>query len=376
MNKIILFFLVGFSFIISLQAQISPVLPTNYGITGVRQSDADGSMILTGGTGAASLDTPSPAFLYSGFLPSSVSTTGTYTNNLTPIINGTPVTGGVQFYGPNTPYYDPWIGTGNILAVGAYKATTNSLYQSGVMYHGPLTGSVNSSNWTSITVPDSLASGTNQVGDTIPHSTMGSLVVGNFDTQGSNVTSDFGTGFIYNITNRSYSLIDFGTLATTAYGIWHNGGVNNNHYTIVGGYSTNQNGYIVNYNIDSGQFSDFTKLSFNNDSTLITHIEGINAYSNGFSLAANTAQGAAYCFIPTNNDGSFGIPSWVQITNSINSSITTGDTVISNTVMGIYPTTSPNISSYVYTVPEPSTYALFGIGAIGLLMTLRRKKTA
>jgi len=28
------------------------------------------------------------------------------------------------------------------------------------------------------------------------------------------------------------------------------------------------------------------------------------------------------------------------------------------------------------TVPEPSTYALFGIGAIGMLMVLRRKKTA
>ncbi|MEI7463490.1 MAG: PEP-CTERM sorting domain-containing protein [Candidatus Taylorbacteria bacterium] len=25
-------------------------------------------------------------------------------------------------------------------------------------------------------------------------------------------------------------------------------------------------------------------------------------------------------------------------------------------------------------VPEPSTYALFGIGAIGLLMVMRRKK--
>ena len=30
----------------------------------------------------------------------------------------------------------------------------------------------------------------------------------------------------------------------------------------------------------------------------------------------------------------------------------------------------------VQAVPEPSTYALFGIGAIGLLMVLRRKKTA
>ena len=27
-------------------------------------------------------------------------------------------------------------------------------------------------------------------------------------------------------------------------------------------------------------------------------------------------------------------------------------------------------------VPEPSTYALFGLGAIGLLMVMRRKKTA
>jgi len=27
-------------------------------------------------------------------------------------------------------------------------------------------------------------------------------------------------------------------------------------------------------------------------------------------------------------------------------------------------------------VPEPSTYALFGIGAIGLLMVMRRKKAA
>jgi hypothetical protein len=33
--------------------------------------------------------------------------------------------------------------------------------------------------------------------------------------------------------------------------------------------------------------------------------------------------------------------------------------------------------TYTYTaVPEPSTYALFGLGAIGMLMVMRRKKTA
>jgi hypothetical protein len=30
----------------------------------------------------------------------------------------------------------------------------------------------------------------------------------------------------------------------------------------------------------------------------------------------------------------------------------------------------------VGSVPEPSTYALFGLGAIGMLMVLRRKKSA
>jgi hypothetical protein len=30
----------------------------------------------------------------------------------------------------------------------------------------------------------------------------------------------------------------------------------------------------------------------------------------------------------------------------------------------------------ISSVPEPSTYALFGIGAIGMLMVMRRKKTA
>jgi hypothetical protein len=40
---------------------------------------------------------------------------------------------------------------------------------------------------------------------------------------------------------------------------------------------------------------------------------------------------------------------------------------------------SPSEVSSLYTLqsaPEPSTYALFGIGAIGLLMVMRRKKTA
>jgi hypothetical protein len=38
--------------------------------------------------------------------------------------------------------------------------------------------------------------------------------------------------------------------------------------------------------------------------------------------------------------------------------------------------TTPNLAIRAGAVPEPSTYALLGIGAMGLLMVLRRKKTA
>jgi hypothetical protein len=38
------------------QAQITLILPADYGVTGVRQSDANGDLVITGRTGPASLD--------------------------------------------------------------------------------------------------------------------------------------------------------------------------------------------------------------------------------------------------------------------------------------------------------------------------------
>ena len=122
-------------------AQVSQIFPDGYSVTGVRGTDASGNMVITGGTGTS-------PFLYSGPLPSSANPGNTYINNLVPIINGSAVTGTSTFYGPNTPYYNSWIGEGNVLAVGTYKETTSSTYQDGVMYHGPLTGSTSPSNWT------------------------------------------------------------------------------------------------------------------------------------------------------------------------------------------------------------------------------------
>lgn len=363
---------------ISGSAQVTQIFPDGYSVTGVRASDASGNMIITGGTGTS-------PFFYSGPLPSSTNPGNTYTSNLVPIINGSAVTGGSTFYGPNTPYYNSWIGAGNVLAVGTYKETSSSTYQNGVMYLGLITGSTNSSNWTPIKVTESVAG--QAVGDTIPHSTMGNLVVGNYNT----AVPSSGQGFIYNISEQTYKKLSFGDV-TSAFGIWQNGGSNSSLYTIVGGYtllggdtqigSKGQVGFIVNYDASTDMFSSFTELSFNNDRSLFTHIEGIDSYQDGFSLAAMSVQGglleAAYCFVPVTASG-FGTATW-QAINTTNSPFATGDTVIDSSVMGLYQNSTGASASFLYTasntpasVPEPSAQLLLAVGLGGLVLVRRRR---
>ena len=353
-------------------AQISQIFPDGYSVTGVRASDASGNMIIAGGTGTS-------PFFYSGPLPSSTNPGNTYTSNLVPIINGNAITGTSTFYGPNTPYYDSSIGAGNVLAVGSYKETLSSTYQNGMMYLGPITGSTSSSNWTSIKVTESVAG--QAVGDTIPHSTMGNLVVGNYNT----AVPSSGQGFIYNISAQSYKKLSFGDV-TSAFGIWQNGGSTSSLYTIVGGYtllggdsqigSKGQLGYIVNYNASTDAFSNFTELSLNNDRSIFTHVEGIAAYQDGFSLATMSVKdgllSAAYAFVPLTSGG-FGAASWDVINNNLSGTSTTGDTVIDRSVMGLYTTTGGASASFVYSVPEPSALSLLAVGSGGLVMMRRRR---
>lgn len=218
-----------------LNAQIEQILPADYGVTGIRQ-DSGGNVLLSGGTGSPSLNALTPAFLYYGALnsasiPSTVCGPGLHT--YTPDFGGGPITGGAQFYGPNTSYYNPAIGAGNVSVVGAYKLTANATYQQGMIYHGPLSGI--GGTWTSIVAP---GVGNGTVGDTIPRSTMGDLIVGNFDYVGSEAR---GHAFIYNTANGTFNYLPNNDYSNTAYGIWQNGGGNSTHYTIVGGFSDGVN---------------------------------------------------------------------------------------------------------------------------------------
>ncbi len=334
---------------IAKTAGIQAILPVNYGVTGVRQ-DVGGNVVITGGTGPPSLNDGTPAFIYDGPLNQIPSSTSASSLHLFyPTFAGETVTSS-QFYGPNTSLFDPSIGAGNITAVGAYRYS-GSNYQNGMIYTGPLDGS---GTYTKLVAP---GNGTDAVGDTIPHSTMGNLVVGNFDYQSDQTR---GHGFIYDTSSHTYTTVDIGKFSTTIYGVWQNGGPSGTRYTIVGGYSENVHGaraFIEDYNATTHQFSNCKSLSFQNRPSIVTHFEGISAVSGGFSIAATEVgprgNGASYAFIPVTKKGAFGTARWVAMVNNVNHTITTGDTVIDQSVLGIYPIAGGNASSYIATVEMP-----------------------
>jgi uncharacterized protein with beta-barrel porin domain len=212
--------------------------------TGIRDNTVTGTYVLPGGVTA-------------GLLYSTATQTGTPFPVNAPSNANFPVPGTLA----NTPYGPSFGSYGGILrAVGSYQTTASSPYDIGYLYDGAALGG---NNVITLQYPGSPFVSTLF---TIPHSTFGNQVVGNYDTSlpGGLLV---GNAFIYNIPTATYTQNNYpGAVSTTAYGIWGN--------LISGGYAGPldgtgiTHGYI--YNETTGVWT-----TYNYPGASSTHFEGI-----------------------------------------------------------------------------------------------------
>jgi hypothetical protein len=333
------------------------VLATNQSAAGVRAYDAE-NVILTGSLQDSGTTL---GLVWKGSLQTGV---GQY-YTLNPDFAGQTVTTSL-YYGPNTSLYDPTLGAGNVRFVGSYKYSEGGLGNHGLIYTGALTGG---GTWQEINVPSALTGGT--VANTIPHSTMGNLVVGNYDLT-SGVSSS--NAFVYNIASDSWTLFDLGGLAnlTSAYGIWQNG-IGSDSYTIVGGsmHEGLNKAFLINYNTTTQEFGEAVYYAYG---TGLTHFEGITGVDGGYNLIATTEDGATFGFVPSDGE-TYGEISWTVL-DIPDSTLMTANTVVDNIALGVYSTqaTQPNIQTYTATVPEPSVNALLAASASAIAFAVWRRR--
>ena len=179
----------------------------------------------------------------------------------------------------------------------------------------------------------------------IAHSTMGNLVVGNYLT-----TTPINRAFLYDITTDHYFKIKKPhAIYVTAYGIWHNGG---SSYTICGGYSnlpsTLDSGYLVDWNNDSHQFSNWRNYTF--PRSTISHFDGISGNGCGKYTLTGFAvvDGATIGFFAqvTRRDGKFSKAEWEKVSYP-DSVLTTGNSVSKDIVIGVYNTGTNTVHGFL-----------------------------
>ena len=316
------------------EVSYSTILDLNQSVTGVRGYDSS-TVVLTGSvqSGGATV-----GMWWLGSLSSGVGTT----YSPTPTFSGQTVTTSI-FYSANTALFDPTLGS-NIRITGSYQYSESTVLNHGFLYTGPVSGV--GGTWTQIDVPGGSVGGAT-VENTIPHSTMGDFVVGDYDLQGVPAS---GNAFLYRISTQAWTILDIGGTSnlTTAYGIWQNGA---DSYTIAGGskHLGVNKAFLVDYTPSTGLFTHLTFFDYT-AVTGLTHFEGITGVSGGYNVVATTDSGAAYAFIPRNGDSTFGAAAWTAIAYP-GSATTTGDTVYQNVAMGIYIVPgSGGVRSYTATV--------------------------
>lgn len=307
----------------SLRVESSEIFSANQFVTGVRGWTGPDVVL----TGNSVIEGGTVAMLYVGPL---APTDSDGIHLLPPCFEGQDVTTST-FYGPDTFLFNPSLGEGNVRAVGSYQYSGSAAYNHGMLYEGPPAGG---GSWTQIDVPGSAVGGAS-VWNTIPHSTMGDLVVGDYDLKDQPLSAN---AFVYDIVRDRWTVFDFeGCSLTTAYGIWQEA-PGSCRYTIVGGTRDGRGlnrGFVVAYDSESGAFTNLKLYSAMNRPGLLTHFEGITATPAGFHLAGMTATCALLAAIEVEADGSFSDAIWTAY-NYPGSALTTGNTVYQDTLMGVF----------------------------------------
>ena len=294
-------------------------------ITGVRGINDGSDDVYITGLYQESSSSLFSALIYTGLINGN----GSWEELSYPGVNGETVTS-TSFYGPDNNGFD------NLTVVGCYTTEESGTQQLGLMYQGPVTGG---GNWTTLNPPQDVIGIIAE--NTIAHSTMGGLIVGN-STDFTGVSK----GFIYNIDDQSYQNINLPghSAGVTAYGIWYNGSTN---YTIAGGYSDlNESGfdvaYLIDYDSTTRLFSNFESYSYNNQPsvTVLSHFEGITTDGGtGYNLAADVESSyltTAFVHVNRNSLGDFNpVATWTDISYP-NAQITSANTVYQNSILGVY----------------------------------------
>ncbi len=235
-----------------------------------------------------------------------------------------------------------------ISIVGNYT-TDESNILIGCLYEGPLDGR---GKWTEL-VP-----AFDNVKNTIAHSNMGGLVVGNYDTQ-----LDEGKAFIYDIKTKVYhNIAREGAISITAYGIWHNGG---DSYTICGGYKpdsifTSETAYLVDWNSKTHKLSGWKDYHFDNNpiKARITHFDGITGNGKrGYNLTGDwignvpdMSELGFFATVKRNKCNKFKDAKWSSVSFP-KSNVTSGNSVYQYTVIGVYTVSeTETVNGYLSTI--------------------------
>ncbi len=301
------------------------------GWQGIRSADTAGQYLISGTSGSNGL-----------FFDGTIAGVGTsYAVNF-------PGAANTSVYGPDN------LGGGALRLVGSYRTSnTTAVTVNGFLFQGTTADLSNSANYRTIDYPGATY---NYV-----HSSMGGLVVGNYDSALAHGQYSLplgpGHGYIYDVASKTFltDVVFPDSISNSVYGIWYNGGTS---YTLCGGTSgspvnnfTNQNqplgkGFLVDYDSATGQFSHWASFSDPSGHNYITHFEGISSVEKGVytlnadsaqSGSANPAQGS-WVSVTRNADGLFGTGRWVSLNYpgiDSTTNVTSSNSVIGQQVVGI-----------------------------------------